>query len=76
MSDAKDWNPVPLSEKQKYWKSLQLRAGQEVEEGRHSPRFSLITRSLVAELRSALQDAAETVEKLAEKQVELSTTPP
>lgn len=64
MSDAKDWELVSLSEKQKYWKSLQLRAGQAVEEGRHSPRFSLITRSLVAELRSALRDAAETIESL------------
>lgn len=39
MSDAKDWELVSLSEKQKYWNSLQLRAGQAVEEGRHPPRF-------------------------------------
>ncbi|MEY2341406.1 hypothetical protein AB4090_04760 [Acidithiobacillus sp. IBUN Pt1247-S3] len=55
---------LPLEERQKYWRGLLMRAGEAVRMD-ESMQAGLVTGGLVLELRSALRDAKELVDALA-----------
>lgn len=56
---------LSLEERQKYWNGLLMRAGEAARLDGHDGASVLITGGLVLELRSALRDAKELVDALA-----------